>query len=758
MRARRSISRLVLWLCLPVGALVGALSFSAPVLAGECPNEQIRVEQGTTQLPDCRAYEMVSPPYKGGFGATDIKAVAPNGESVAFYSSGGFNGAPSGLNDLDYVAFRGASGWSTLPEMPPASLLPYHSGDDVSSTLSEIVVLGKPGPSDIDASVQSTVSEFVLHATHSLDTEAGWDLAGPLLQLVTKPTKIINPGYLGASADLCHLFVASSANTSPSSFLPEPGMDTERTHPYEVNRGCHGEPTTLKFVGVNGKGKVLSPACNEVLGGRFYELKKESTFNEISEHGGEVFLTTTMRPGCDSNAQLFVRLGGERTLEVSRPLSPACSEVPCAGAEGRANVEFVGASRDGSRVFFRTTAPLTGEGEADELYMAKIGCASGEGEACEPAETRSMKVIELVRVSRDPHVGEASEVQGVVRVAPDGSRVYFVAGGVLSQAPNTEGGVPLRGAENLYVYEPVPGREGEYETVFVADLCSGPELSGSVQDTQCPGDLEGEINGRNDRGLWEGARGWGGQTAGLDGGFLVFSTYAHLTTDDVAQSAQLYRYDAHSGLLNRVSLGEDGYDANGNGTLDASIANVESTNETVAALHEMGTRAITEDGSRIVFTTAEPLSERATNGLANVYEWHEGSGDGEGMVSLISSGSATQPDEDAVISPEGRDIFFVTSQGLLPQDTDGAADVYDARSGGGFPPAAAPDEECSGDGCQGPLTNPAPLLVPGSVVQAPGENVAPMVAKPTVKGEGGTWVLQRPEAAQGQMCPCQSGQ
>ena len=66
----------------------------------------------------------------------------------------------------------------------------------------------------------------------------------------------------------------------------------------------------------------------------------------------------------------------------------------------------------------------------------------------------------------------------------------------------------------------------------------------------------------------------------------------------------------------------------------------------------------------------------------------------------------------------------MTSQGLVPQDTDGVDDVYDARLGGGFPPPPAPAEACAGDACQGPLTNPAPLLVPGSVSQAPGGNFA----------------------------------
>jgi hypothetical protein len=126
-----------------------------------------------------------------------------------------------------------------------------------------------------------------------------------------------------------------------------------------------------------------------------------------------------------------------------------------------------------------------------------------------------------------------------------------------------------------------------------------------------------------------------------------------------------------------------------------------------------------------VFETAEPLSPAASNGLVNAYEWHEG------RVSLLSSGTDEEPVgaapggaiDEVMVTPSGRDIFFKTPQKLLAQDLDSAVDLYDARLGAGFAQAPAGLAQCSGDACQGPLTNPAPLLVPGSVSQAAGENV-----------------------------------
>ena len=78
-------------------------------------------------LPAGRVYEMVSPVYKGGFGAMDIMAVAPDGESVAYYSPGVFAGAPmgdQGTETLTYIARRGASGWATESLLPPGRSCP----------------------------------------------------------------------------------------------------------------------------------------------------------------------------------------------------------------------------------------------------------------------------------------------------------------------------------------------------------------------------------------------------------------------------------------------------------------------------------------------------------------------------------------------------------------------------------------------------------------------------------------------------------
>ncbi len=678
---------------LPLAAL---LSFSSAALA----------------LPEGRTYEMVSPVYKGGYGAKTIEAVAPDGESVAFYSAGAFADAPSGPEvGFDYIARRGTSGWSTTPMIVPATLLPYVASRDVSSTLTTVLALGKPGANHEEAFQTSTEAEVVLHSTNLPDVPANWEMAGQPFKVF--PETPILLGYIDASPDLCHILLAPSLGFLSAE---EAGVTAEQV--YEFDRGCGGEPVTVRRLGLNNKGKSLSPACDVQVGDN---SSTTDHFNAVADGGNEVFFsakTPCTVIGEGENFQLFVRLEGSRTLEVSRPLGEACGEVPCPGGPARARAHFIGASEDGSSVFFTTPAPLDPVGDKDngnDLYMARIGCPAAEP-GC---EVKNRVVTSLVQVSHDPNGGEAG-VQNVMRVAPDGSRVYFVAsgdllGGAQQKALEGEGrAVPHAGASNLYMYDAVSGQMG-----FVGDLCSGKELSGTVADLHCPSRSDGSDEDA--------------QTAGPDGRFLVFATYAQLAAGDTDSAQDVYRYDAVTGALQRVSTGEDGFDANGNNDrFEASIPPGHWGGEGVRSQYEMDNRAVSEDGSRIVFESAEPLSPAAVNGLVNVYEWYEAPGSSEGGVSLVSSGSDLEPDEDAVISPTGRDVFFVTSQGLATQDTDGSADIYDARLGGGFPQAPAERRPCEGDACQGSLTNPVPLLVPGSSSQAPGGNFAAPAPTPAV--------------------------
>jgi hypothetical protein len=714
-------------------------------------------------LPEGRHYEMVSPAYKGGYGVLNLVASAMQGagegEGVVFNSAGHFAGQPVGAITGAYLARRGASGWSPSPLLPPEALEATSLLNDVSPTLKGIYY-GAAGPNSFAGEEEGGLN-FFWHDLLAPDTGADFLTAEgepgfgvPLEQVDGKPLSTLT-GSTGSDAGFCDVvFHGGATGGTPANrgeALLSEGQANEELYDLATGApGCGGE-RALRLVAVaNRLGShhepaLIEPSCKPRLGGGI---------NAVAAGGSEIFFGTAVDGHVCSDEGLFVRLGGERTLEVSRPLDVSkpfggcegetggvgdgvVGEVPCVGASTRASAVFQGASEDGSRVFFTTTAPLVAgdEDSGNDLYMAQIGCPVGES-GCEPSKR---EVTSLVQVSHDPNVGEAAEVQGVSVLSADARRIYFVARGVLSGG-NAAGGSPVKGADNLYVYDlKEDGAPGEATTHFVAALCSDAGRSGEVSDARCPNDL-GEV-GRNDDSDWSEGNGPRElQTTG-DGGFLVFASYGRLAAGDTDSARDVYRYDAQTETLDRVSVGEDGYDADGNSdAFDALLPPLEFG--LVRKSDELGSRAISEDGSRVVFESAEPLSPDATNGLTNAYEWHLRPGWGEGRVGLVSTGSDEFPVGEelgggnghsignVMITPSGRDIFFMTTQGLAEQDTDGAEDVYDARLGSGFPVEAARPKACEGDACQGPLTNPAPLLVPGSVSQAPGENFPPPAPAP----------------------------
>ena len=124
---RRS-PRAVLALVLLAGVVGGA--DAVPARAAACANEVLRTELGSGFLPDCRAYEQLSPPYKEGFELLSI-GYSHDGETAMLESYGAFAEAEAegdsegGLTA--YAAHRTPSGWLTEPLDPPGASYPGQS-------------------------------------------------------------------------------------------------------------------------------------------------------------------------------------------------------------------------------------------------------------------------------------------------------------------------------------------------------------------------------------------------------------------------------------------------------------------------------------------------------------------------------------------------------------------------------------------------------------------------------------------------------
>jgi hypothetical protein len=126
-------------------------------------------------------------------------------------------------------------------------------------------------------------------------------------------------------------------------------------------------------------------------------------------------------------------------------------------------------------------------------------------------------------------------------------------------------------------------------------------------------------------------------------------------------------------------------------------------------------RWISADGSRVFFVTLEGLVPQDTNETQDVYEW-ERPGSGEctestGCVYLLSGGTSPAHSGFLDASENGNDVFIVTRASLVGSDEDDLFDVYDVRVGSA--PVAAP--ACAGTGCQG-VPNPTPIFATPSSV------------------------------------------
>jgi hypothetical protein len=609
---------------------LGALGGSATLaLADGCPNEQLRSENNSTRLPECRAYERVTPSYTEGF-PVETPTFSDDG-AVAYTSTGSIAGNGNDMLSNGYVATRSSSGWATRSLNPPAATFDSSGTGVGSASLSAdlrsmlMVARNRESPAD---------SGYILYLR-------GPD--GSMTRVGQGAVPGLEKGLLGlpfielVSADLSHVVFAH----------------------YTTGSGNAQVAALYEFVGTGNEG----PGFPVSVDNNGDQVPPEACAAGMSSDGRVIAFGSSCGGGIK---QLWARVGGSATIAVSRSECTRTSGDPAGACNGPAPAQFAGMATDGSRVFFTTTQQLVNSDtdQTNDLYECDIppGAPAPVG-AANPCAS-------LTEVSHD---ATAANVQSAVKVSEDGSRLYFVAQGVLAANLGTNDAAAVAGDENLYVWEKDAAHPAG-QTTFVTKLESG---IGSPQSTP-------------------------------DGRYLVFSTSDRLLASDTDEATDVYRYDAQTGALLRLST-----DTQGTGGNEPGFA------ASLFFAAGRGRRELTSDGSTVVFETAEALSPADTDGVTDVYQWHEG------QVSLISSGGG----QAIGITPSGQDIYFLTG---VTNISVGKA-VLDARIAGGFP--LNTPEPCSGEACQGALA-PQPQL-PGAsgsaVVNGPG---SPLTAETPATNSG----------------------
>ena len=675
------------------------------------------------RLPDGRVYEQVSPVDKNGneagagTAAFDVGAknhygvAAPDGDAVLFEGTGAMGESPWAASEW-FIGSKnaGGGGWSTRAALPAAQQSLAQLGGllgtkvqylDPSLDLTRVLVEARAYTL---APIANCIQQMYLAGGDPF-VAAVW-LERPGVEGAVENCS--GDGEAGApvggSPDFSRVYF-----TYPGTLLAQDasrvghagsGVLVEAWGFYEDREGVLSEAGVLPGGGLDPFGAVPAGSGHG----------RATTGNQVSEDGLEAFFVSPDPASCAPRGvndcvadppELYVRVDGERTLLVSRDTRLADVGGLPVGAPGgvsrMANPTFqqesltpaldgsyVFASADGSQAFFQSTDQLTAEAPADS----------------------SVKTYDF-----DVATGAVTYLPGVVGeiVASDsdGSRFAFVR-------PET-GGTPAE-----------------------LDLWSAGAGGGSITAiTELPG---APVSGVHHGEYLSEAQ------MSSNGAALAFTTGSRLSgAFNSGGFEEVYRYGVAEGVLGCVSCPPVGVAASGNASM--SVLRASETYETGPGLDEairgvVGERGVSADGGRVFFDSPDPLVSRDTNTNSpevevgestfarqgrDVYEWENG------VVYLISSGKSARSSFLLDTSESGDDVFFATAEGLVPGDTDGGFDVYDARvpRPGDSPPAGA--VPCEGSVCQGPPSVPAAFSAPASATFSGLGNPPPEVVAPVVK-------------------------
>jgi hypothetical protein len=650
--------------------------FSPPI----CPNAHVRQQTTSSYLPDCRAYELVSPPSVGAALLLPSGFIGDTGPNTA-YSIGlaptitnrGFATSPSrftfwtaistieGLNspvgpyDM-FMATRTSKGWVTQ--------VPGLQGNDAFETsrkeCSESMHLCIDHQETSELGYTQENAPYV----YTADGESRGRLPTNV-HIVPGGTRF--GGGQVMSGDFSHFAFSStelqvfSGVLEGAVFAPG-GLSTGLGSAYDNDIDARTVTIISKLP--NGEDFQLEAPKTP--------SQKGIDFRGITPDGSHILMET---PGI-GGSHLFMRVNQTVTYDISRG----------------ASVEPIGMTRDGGKVFFVTGAQLTGDdtdastdlymweedgaGGPDELTRISQGNGNGDVDTCSAAwGVSGCGVKPLTPERAHPNSGQLVSMPGQDDLFAEASGdIYFYSPELLD--PTSPGVLNQR---NLYVY-----RNGSVQLVATFD--GGTQVS-RMQISP-------------------------------DGRFAAMLTDSQLVSYDNAGWDQVYSYDVDADVIRCVSCNPSGLPPTANATVS------------------QGGRFMANDG-RTFFSTPDRLVPRDQNGeITDTYEYVGG------RPQLISSGLGAKdytgggeilslfvPNQFIGlehVSRDGTDVYFSTFETLLDEDLNGEfVKFYNARTGGGFPRDPGLADCAAADECHGPDSSPpAPPLVASSGVLGSGGNVA----------------------------------
>jgi DNA-binding beta-propeller fold protein YncE len=724
-------------------------------------------------LADGRSWELVSPPEKKGAliypigGTTEnsgplsgVIETSQDGGAITYAANAPFGEGVSGNRALEaaqLLSTRGSEAWSTQDIVTPTEAAEgLHPGASPEYRWFS---------ADLKLGLVEPFGPFALTGTHLQQPplvpglsqeERGLyirhdDTCGaspgtcyePLVTPAADQTGAQFGGELevaGATADLRHAVFASNvalSTTAPSA----PGL-----YEWDAQKPAAQALQLISVLPGNKKAvEEPAPQLGDFVPG------VSIVRNAISEDGSRVFWSAVVETGSASITRLFMRdTANETTIQINAAQGV---KAPHGEEAEKEEVHFRTASADGSKVFFTDNFPLTTqsrlqprEGSPADLYVCEVSVGA-EGDACNLTD---------LTVNTRPESGEGADVLGTVLGASnDGSYVYFVANGVLSEEAEAQGahaGDCARPSAkvkaqadakcNLYLAH-YDAASAEWQAPrFIATLSQEDQPDWGLSGSLALSALTSRVS--------------------PSGRFLAFMSKESLTgydnRDASAQAAgardeEVFLYDAATqellctscapsgarprGVFDHASTGEgkgllvdrvgvwQELEAEEQGGprrvvdhwLAASIPGWTPTEEGTALYQS---RYLSDDG-RLFFNSPDSLVPHDSNGKEDVYQYEPqgiGSCTGSpGCVALISSGESDRESAFLDASVSAEDVFFLTNRQLVAADRDTSFDVYDAHVCSSASPCL-PQPGSSVEPCES-LSTCRPAYTPQQVISGP---------------------------------------